>query len=46
MLDEGIATQLRQVFGALSSNYTLVVAHGSNPKQGELVELARSLAAT
>ncbi|MDB4988012.1 MAG: ahpF [Myxococcaceae bacterium] len=46
MLDEGIATQLRQVFGALTSSYKLVVANGSNPKQGELLELARSLAET
>src|ERR1700709_2325791 len=46
MLDEGIATQLRQVFGSLSSSYKLVVAQGTSPKQGELVELAESLAAT
>jgi alkyl hydroperoxide reductase subunit F len=46
MLDEGIATQLRQVFGALSSSYKLVVANGANAKQGELVELVRSLADT
>ncbi|MET0343517.1 MAG: alkyl hydroperoxide reductase subunit F [Polyangiales bacterium] len=46
MLDEAIATQLRQVFGSLKSSYKLVVAHGTSPKQGELVELARSLAAT
>jgi len=46
MLDEGIATQLRQVFGSLTSSYKLVVADGKNAKQGELVELARSLAET
>lgn len=46
MLDEGIATQLRQVFGSLSSSYKLVVAHGNNPKQAELLELAQSLAET
>jgi len=46
MLDEGIATQLRQVFGALSSSYKLVVANGDNAKQGELVELVQSLAET
>jgi alkyl hydroperoxide reductase subunit F len=46
MLDEGIATQLRQVFGSLTSSYKLVVANGDNPKQSELVELVRSLADT
>lgn len=46
MLDEGIATQLRQVFGSLSSSYKLVVANGESEKQGELVELVRSLADT
>lgn len=46
MLDEAIATQLRQVFGSLKASFKLVVANGSSPKQGELVELARSLAAT
>ena len=46
MLDEAIATQLRQVFGSLKSSYRLVVANGGNPKQGELLDLARSLAAT
>jgi alkyl hydroperoxide reductase subunit F len=46
MLDEGIATQLRQVFGALSARYTLVVANGKDPKQAELVELAESLCET
>ena len=46
MLDEGIATQLRQVFGSLSSSYKLVVAQGNNPKQAELLELAQGLAET
>ena len=46
MLDEAIATQLRQVFGSLSSSYKLVVAHGNNPKQAELLELAQGLAET
>jgi NADH-dependent peroxiredoxin subunit F len=46
MLDEGIATQLRQVFGSLSASYKLVVANGQSEKQGELVELVRSLADT
>jgi alkyl hydroperoxide reductase subunit F len=46
MLDEGIATQLRTVFGSLSSSYKLVVANGTSPKQAELVELVRSLAET
>jgi NADH-dependent peroxiredoxin subunit F len=46
MLDEAISAQLREVFSALSGTYTLVVANSSHEKQGELLDLARSLAAT
>jgi len=46
MLDEAIATQLRQVFGSLSSSYKLVVAESANEKQAELLDLVRSVAQT
>jgi NADH-dependent peroxiredoxin subunit F len=46
MIDEAIAAQLRQVFGSLSASYKLVVANGTSDKQNDLVELARSVAAT
>jgi len=46
MLDENISTQLRQVFGSLSSRFTLVVQPSTHEKAQELVELAQSLAAT
>ncbi len=46
MLEEAISAQLRQVFGALESKLTLVVASSSHEKQGELLELARAVAAT
>ncbi|MFT3923362.1 MAG: alkyl hydroperoxide reductase subunit F [Myxococcales bacterium] len=46
MLDEAISAQLRQVFGALESKLTLVVAASSHEKQGELLELARAVADT
>ena len=46
MLDENISQQLRQVFGSLSSRFTLVVQPSTHEKAQELVELAQSLAAT
>ncbi len=46
MIDESLAAQLRQVFGALSSSYKLAVANGTSDKQNDLVELARGVAST
>lgn len=46
MLDEAIATQLREVFSSLESKFTLVVAQSDHEKQAELLELAREFAAT
>jgi alkyl hydroperoxide reductase subunit F len=46
MLDEAIKAQLTQVFAALESEFTLVVAQSSHEKQAELVELAGGVAST
>lgn len=46
MLDEALTAQLREVFSSLSATFSLVVANSSHEKQGELLELARALAAT
>jgi alkyl hydroperoxide reductase subunit F len=46
MIDESLAAQLRQVFGSLNASYKLVVANGTSDKQNDLVELARTTAAT
>ena len=46
MLEEAISAQLRQVFGALESKLTLVVARELPREAAELLELARAVAAT
>jgi len=46
MLEESISAQLRQVFGALEGQFSLVVAESSHEKQSELLELAQGVSQT